>query len=233
MLFRSGGNIILPLAIGILWQAAMSSKHNRDHWELGQVIYKKLDSPNQLQDLADGDLIAFSHYAWNSNYQFDMARRIRAINPDITIVVGGPNISANKTDFWDEHGSYTDLALVGEGEQSFSSLLESYPDYRSVPGAWTADYYAGEADRIQEFPHKLSPYLAGFYDPIVAEAKQQNRVIQAILQTNRGCPYHCTFCEEGRDYKNKMFFYDRQRIFDEVEWCARNGVEYLTIGDDN
>ena len=46
-----GGNIILPLAIGILWQAAMSSKHNRDHWELGQVIYKKLDSPNQLQEI--------------------------------------------------------------------------------------------------------------------------------------------------------------------------------------
>lgn len=228
-----GGNVILPLAIGVLWQAAMSRPAVVDQWQLGQVIYKKLDSPDQLQELAQGDVIAFSHYAWNSNYQYDMAKRIRAINPGITIVVGGPNITPNKLDFWDEHGSYTDLALLGEGENSFGSMLEQYPNFVTVPGAWTPDYNNGEAERIQSFKRDQSPYLSGFYDHIVTKEKPQGRVIQAIIQTNRGCPYHCTFCEEGRDYKNKMFFYDSQRIFDEVEWCAKNGVEYLTIGDDN
>lgn len=228
-----GNNVILPLAIGVLWQAAMSSQANADNWQLGQVVYKKLDSLDQLSQLAQADMIAFSHYVWNSNYQFDMAKQIKQINPNIIIAVGGPNISANKQDFWDEHGSYVDVALVGEGERSFSCLLEFWPNFESVPGAWTQDFYNGEAERIQHFEYDHSPYLSGFYDSIVVEEKQQGRVIQAVIQTNRGCPYHCTFCEEGRDYKNKMFFYGQQRVFDEVEWCAQHGIEYLTIGDDN
>ena len=228
-----GNNVILPLAVGVLWQSAMGSQHNADHWQLGQVIYKKLDSQDQLNELAQADLIAFSHYVWNSNYQFDLAKKIKQINPRITVVVGGPNISANQQDFWSQHGSYVDVALVGEGEHSFGCLLESYPDFAPVPGAWTQDFYNGEAERTQQFEYESSPYLAGFYDHIVAHERQQGRVIQAVIQTNRGCPYHCTFCEEGRDYKNKMFFYDQQRLRDEVEWCAVNQVEYLTIGDDN
>jgi len=228
-----GNNVILPLAIGVLWQSAMGSQHNADHWQLGQVIYKKLESNDQIHELAQADLIAFSHYVWNSNYQFDLAKKIKLINPNIVVLVGGPNISANKQDFWDEHGSYVDVALVGEGEHSFSSVLECYPDVATVPGIWTKEIYNGEAERIQKFEHTHSPYLSGFYDSIVTKEKQLGRVIQAVIQTNRGCPYHCTFCEEGRDYKNKMFFYGQSRVFDEVEWCAKNGVEYLTIGDDN
>jgi radical SAM superfamily enzyme len=228
-----GNNVILPLAIGVLWQSAMSSCTNLQNWQLGQVIYKKLESENQVQQLAQADLIVFSHYVWNSNYQFDLAKKIKQINPNIVVIVGGPNISANQHDFWDTHGHYVDLALIGEGEDSFSRLLESYPDFKTVPGAWTREFYNGEADRIQHFDYSHSPYLSGFYNHIVAQEKQQGRIIQAVIQTNRGCPYHCTFCEEGRDYKNKMFFYDQKRVQDEVEWCAQNGIEYLTIGDDN
>jgi len=228
-----GNNVILPLAVGILWQAAMQNKKNQTHWQLGQVIYKKLESQDQLKNLAKADLIVFSHYVWNSNYQFDLAKQIKLINPNVIIAVGGPNISPNKKDFWDQHGSYVDVALIGEGEHSFNCLLESYPDFANVPGAWTKTFYNGEAERIQNFDYASSPYLAGFYDHIVEHEKQQGRVIQAVIQTNRGCPYHCTFCEEGREYKNKMFFYDRERIRKEVEWCSQKGIEFLNIADDN
>ena len=228
-----GNNVILPLAVGIIWQYSQLDSNNQHNWRLGQIVYQRLDNDSQVAELAQGDMVVFSHYVWNSVYQFDLARQIKLLNPNITVVVGGPNISPDKRDFWQEHGDYVDIALVGEGEHSFSQLLQSWPRIEDVPGVWTRDYYNGEAERVQDFPHDASPYLSGFYQDIVRREQAQGRVIQAIIQTNRGCPYHCTFCEEGRDYKNKLFFYDQQRVRDEIEWCAQNRVEFINIADDN
>lgn len=222
-----GVNVILPLAVGILWQSADQSK-----WQLGQIVYKKIDH-NQLAELAIGDMICFSTYVWNSAYHLELAKQVKQINPNIVVVFGGPNISPAKDNFWDEVGNAVDLAIVGEGEHSFNKLLNSWPNISNIPGVWTRDYFNGEADRVKEFKYNASPYLSGFYDSIVAQEQANGYKIQAVIQTNRGCPYKCTFCEEGRDYKNKVYFYDQQRIRDEVEWCAKNQVEYLSIADDN
>lgn len=222
-----GVNVILPLALGILWQSA-----DQDKWQLGQIIYKKIDD-SKISELAQGDMICFSNYVWNSAYQLELASKVKKLNPDIVVVFGGPNISPDKDNFWNEVGSSVDVALVGEGEHSFNQLLTHWPDISAIPGVWTQDYYNGESERITEFSYNNSPYLSGFYNNIVKHEQAQGYKIQAVIQTNRGCPYKCTFCEEGRDYKNKVYFYDRQRIRDEVEWCAKNQVEYLSIADDN
>lgn len=228
-----GTNIILPLAVGILWQYSQLDPEIQTKWQLGQVVYKRLESDHDIEKLAQGHMIVFSNYVWNSTYHFEIAKKVKKLNPDIFVVMGGPNISPNKKDFWDENQSLVDLAMIGEGEHVFSYLLKTWPTHNLIPGMWTKHYYQGESDRVQDFPYNASPYLAGFYDHIVKKEQAQGNMIQAVIQTNRGCPYHCTFCEEGRDYKNKMFFYDLQRVHDEIKWCADQHVEYLSIADDN
>ena len=228
-----GNNVILPLAIGILWQYSQLDPDNRNNWQLGQIVYKRLDPDNDLTELSGGHMIVFSNYVWNASYHFELAQKIKQINPEIFVVMGGPNISPAKKNFWEEYDQTVDLALVGEGEHSFSKLLKEWPETENIPGVWTKNYHNGDAPRVQDFPYQASPYLNGFYDGIVKEAKQLGHGIQAVIQTNRGCPYHCTFCEEGRDYKNKMFFYNTERIRDELKWCAQQCVTFLSIADDN
>lgn len=228
-----GTNIILPLAIGILWQYCQTDSTIRDNWQLGQIVYKALDSEQDLQNLAQGDLVAFSNYVWNYSYHLELAKKIKEINPDIGIVFGGPQITANLENFWQENSDLVDLAIVGEGEHVFAHVLRTWPSVDAIPGIWTTEYFQGDAPRVQDFPYAASPYLAGFYDRMVSKEQALGNMIQAVIQTNRGCPYHCTFCEEGKEYKNKMYFYDYNRIRDEIDWCAKHQVEYLTIGDDN
>ena len=228
-----GNNVILPLAIGILWQYSQLDPDNRNNWQLGQIVYKRLDPDNDLIELSGGHMIVFSNYVWNASYHFELAQKIKQINPEIFVVMGGPNISPAKKNFWEQYDQTVNLALVGEGEHSFSKLLKEWPETENIPGVFTKNYYQGDAPRVQDFPYQASPYLNGFYDGIVKEAKQLGHGIQAVIQTNRGCPYHCTFCEEGRDYKNKMFFYDTERIRDELRWCAQQCVTFLSIADDN
>jgi len=231
-----GTNVVLPLAIGILWQSCLQSETVKANWHLGKIVYKKsADFEKQAQELANGDVVCFSNYMWNSEYHLELAARIKHYNPNIFVLVGGPDVSPNNTNFWKKYNKVVDLAIVGEGENSLSKLLEIFPDsnYKNIPGAWTSDFFNGETKRITQFIYENSPYLNGFYDDIVKNEIANGMSIQAVIQTNRGCPYRCTFCEEGREYKNKMFFYNKDRIRDELVWCAKNKVEYLSIADDN
>jgi hypothetical protein len=228
-------NVILPLAIGVLWQSAMSNLKNQAAWDLKEIFYKKVDIDTEAQKLAQCNLVIFSFYIWNSDYQFELIKRTKQINPDCYVVVGGPVIHKNFENFWETYQGQVDLAILGEGEVSCEKILSQWPDIdpTKIPGAWTPEYCAGDAPRIQNFQEYVSPYLTGFYDQIVEQERKLGHNIQAVLQTNRGCPYHCTFCEEGKDYKNKMFFHPTEKILDEITWCGQHYVEFLTLADDN
>ena len=230
-----GTNVVLPLAVGLLWQNAIDNPVVFDNWQLGQVVYKKEDVDTVAKRLSNGNLICFSNYVWNTEYHLALASAIKKLNPQIFIVVGGPDVSPEKRNFWKEHGDIFDLAIVGEGEQSLTKLLKNFPSINEddIPGAWSKNKFTSESPRIQHLPYQNSPYLNGFFNDIVEREHSAGMTIQAVVQTNRGCPYRCTFCEEGREYKNKMYFYDEQRIRDELEWCATHRVEYLNIADDN
>lgn len=229
-----GINVILPLAIGVLWHAAQSDPEVKSKWQLGEKVYRHIDD-STIQKISQGDLVCFSTYVWNSVYHHSLAAKIKQLNPDIFIVFGGPNITPDRKDFWERANGNVDLALVGEGEASFSQLLKQWPDLDTtvIPGAWTPDHWNGFAPRIHNLNDYESPYLNGFYDDIIDREIRTGLIIQAVIQTNRGCPYHCSFCEEGKDYKNKMHWFDLTRLRKEIEYLAQKSVSFLSMADDN
>jgi radical SAM superfamily enzyme YgiQ (UPF0313 family) len=228
-----GKNTILPLAIGMLWCYAIKHKEVQEKFILDQIVYIKEDLEKQAQLLSCSDVVVMSTYLWNYNYQTQLAQRIKKLNPNCYIVAGGPGVEAS--DFWIKNYNSVDLKLHGEGEESFLSLLLQFPniDPASIPGAHTKTASNNLPDRIKNLDSSTSPYLTGFYDSLVDDIVANGNIIQAIIQTNRGCPYHCSFCESGDDYKNKIFELDFQRICDEFTWCAKNKVEYIMLADDN
>jgi radical SAM superfamily enzyme YgiQ (UPF0313 family) len=229
-----GGNVILPLAIGVLWQYAQQHPIIANSWQLGTIVYNKKNNLDYLAaDLATSHIVFMSSYIWNLEYHIELASKIKQINHNCFIVMGGPEIH-DKCDLWTLTSS-VDLAIDGEGEESFLKILLQWPllDLNAIPGAFTKSHYHEIAPRQHTFEYQTSPYLSGFYNNIVRHERSQGKTLQAVIQTNRGCPYHCTFCEEGKSYKNKIFFYDEQRIKDEVTWIGKNQIEFLTIADDN
>ena len=58
-------------------------------------------------------------------------------------------------------------------------------------------------------------------------------MLNGITETNRGCPYKCTFCDWGGVVFSKVFNFDSQRVYDEITWMAHNEIELISLADAN
>jgi hypothetical protein len=53
------------------------------------------------------------------------------------------------------------------------------------------------------------------------------------LETNRGCPYACTFCDWGSLTYSKVKKFDVERVYKELEWIGQKGCDFVSITDAN
>ena len=70
-------------------------------------------------------------------------------------------------------------------------------------------------------------YGAGVFDGY------RGKVDAAIVETNRGCPFACTFCDWGSATAGKVAKFDMDRVKSEIEWVGRTRVRVLWIADAN
>lgn len=221
----------LPYSAGVLW--AYARERVGDSWDLGRIAWRRDPIDDVYRDLADCDAIGFSSYVWNRNYSYALARRIKAYNPGCKVIFGGPEPAIEDAGFFSDH-PYVDAVVRKEGEVSFSRLLSEGLD-PGIPGlmindrGWAIDTGQGQRiDRLDDIP---SPYTTGVFDAIIAE--NPGVMWNATLETNRGCPYQCTFCDWGSLTYNKVKQFDLVRVFDELEWIGRNRCDWMSITDAN
>ena len=98
-------------------------------------------------------------------------------------------------------------------------------------------------DRVADLDLLPSPVLTGLFDAFMKGWEQVAGPAQGprrlayncvvVLETNRGCPYGCTFCDWGSATLSRIRKFDLDRIFAELEWCARNQFETIGIADAN
>ncbi len=74
-----------------------------------------------------------------------------------------------------------------------------------------------------------SPYLSGVFDELLVQPLK----FQAVFETNRGCPYQCTFCYWGDAYLNKLRSFGVERVKAEIDWFGRNKIGWLYNADAN
>ena len=85
--------------------------------------------------------------------------------------------------------------------------------------------------RLLELDDIPSPYLSGILDEFLKDP-----YYCPIVETNRGCPYSCTFCAWGAMSKSKSSHFSTERVLAELEYIAEKNVArapYLYFGDAN
>ena len=225
----------LPYTVGCLWAYANQFDSIKNCFELGEIIFRRDDIETTAQKLASHDIVAFSTYLWNKNYNYKLAARIKELNPKCLILFGGPEPPVEKSYIF-EHYPFMDMVIKKEGEIIFHAVLENFgSSYNHIPGLLINQggkiVNTGNSERISDLSQLPSPYLTGVFDQLV----QQNPDISwaGTLETNRGCPYACTFCDWGSLTYNKVKKHSLDKIKAELEWFSTHRCGSLYIADAN
>jgi hypothetical protein len=227
----------LPYSVGVLWSYVSQFQEIKDYYSLDKIIWKRSSILPTAQSLADNDIIAFSTYVWNKNYNYALAREIKKINPNVLFIFGGPEIPITKKDIFYQY-PFMDIVVKSEGEITLKNVLialKNQMPLEKIAGLiLNKDNLVidtGDAGRIETLDEIPSPYLTGVFDKIMQET--DNIEWNATLETNRGCPYACTFCDWGSLTYNKVKKFNLERVFDELEWIGKNKCGFVSITDAN
>ena len=224
----------LPYSAGVILSYAFGFEHIKNTWEIDELIWRREPIEEAAARLQHNDIVAFSAYVWNHRYNYKLARRIKELNPKVKIIFGGPEPAITDSELFVKE-PFMDLVSKMEGEITFKRILEDFDtDFTHIPGllintpAGLVD--TGDCARIDNLDQIPSPYLAGIFDRIIAE--NPDVIWNATLETNRGCPYQCTFCDWGSLTYNKVKKFELTRVFHELEWIGRH-CGFVTITDAN
>ena len=225
--FIYGGQIYLPYSVGMLWAYARTmTKIDQNIENKGFVIVR--EHPNDIVARLENPRIAvFSTYIWNFELSASVARLIKQHYPDCLVVFGGPQVpNPDRLGTFFEQYPFIDIAVHGEGEVTFSELLLAYidgTDFQKVPGLTYRGFTTESRPRTPDLNIFPSPYLTGEFDPLFALPYQFN----AVWETNRGCPYRCTFCDWGSLTAQKIFQFDENRLAKEMEYFAQKKISHI------
>ena len=177
-------------------------------------------------------VLGFSNYVWNLSLSSEIAKFVKVLVPQTVVVFGGPNYPTTdeeRQNFLTEHPEI-DFYVVGEGEAAFADLTEAllannfYTEavkQLALPSVHCLDatgkgIFPPKRDRMVELDEIPSPYTSGRLD------KFFDGKLMPLLQTNRGCPFSCTFCVEGDSYYSKIRKYSTERVCADVEYIGNH-----------
>jgi hypothetical protein len=240
------------LSVGMLTACARQ-------WEGGRLnqayeIRRPETAASFLDDLAGRQgpaILLCSNYVWSLEHNLEAATAGRAIHPGLIVVHGGPSTPKYEADaerFLTEHREIAHVLARGEGEETLVELLDALEGagrgvglhadrLATVAGISFRDedededvvVRTAERARLADLDQLPSPYLTGEFDGLPPEAWQHC----LSIETNRGCPYGCTFCDWGSATMSRIRKFSLDRVIAEMRWAAELGIETVTITDAN
>ncbi len=196
-------------------------------------------------------LVGLSHYQWNSNLNLKIIEAAKQANRNTISVLGGPQFDPTNQEWMRNFFSarpQIDFHVEREGEGTFTELIQNLFDvgvdtYKHQIDKWPAALFSydhnsqtvlynpdGEFERM-DLSNIPSPYLDGTMDKFL-----EDQFLAPIIETNRGCPYSCSFCAWGSATQSKVRQFPVDVVLEEIKYVAKhskNPQKLLYLADAN
>ncbi|MDZ4254868.1 MAG: radical SAM protein [Sulfuritalea sp.] len=162
-------------------------------WDLEQASVAEL--AQEIIDF-DPDVVGFSTYIWSFPFFVEVARLVKEDDPGRLIVFGGPSARPsmlNQAPFRAARG-WVDALVINDGELTFSEIVAS-GDRSPQALAQVPGLALPAAAGWMETPARPAVDLNAMPSPYEMDLVTHGGL--AVLQTYRGCPFTCSFCEWG------------------------------------
>jgi radical SAM superfamily enzyme YgiQ (UPF0313 family) len=196
-------------------------------------------------------LLLCSNYIWSVEANLEVARAAVAANPSVVVVHGGPSTPryADDGERFLRGLDGVHILANGEGELTFTDLLSVIAASTPVGASALDTSRIGTVegiqflapgrhdvvrtparerhDRLEDFPSAL---VSGELDDVDIEIL---RKVPLSIETNRGCPYSCTFCDWGQNTMSRIRKFPVERALGDFAWMAERGIEQWIVADAN
>lgn len=241
----TANQVKLPYSTGLIWGHCRLNKTIQKNFsfKMEDWIYYRQDDKKIVDKIKDSDIIGVSNFVWNSVQNTSIIKKVKQINPNCLVVFGGqgtPKGDRCKQFCKDNPG--IDILVHGEGELTFEDILLRYlkdKDWTKVNGITINPLIKGQQlistpprERLKDINSMPSPYLDGLFDDLV-KIKDHDYSFEGTIESVRGCPFQCTFCEIGDKYFQKIAKQTNEKIFQELDWLSKNKVEFFYNADSN
>jgi radical SAM superfamily enzyme YgiQ (UPF0313 family) len=233
----------VPLGLGYLSGYARQELGDEIDFE----IFKYPDDFADYLDKKTPQIACFSTFAWNLRIHHEYAKHIKAASPGTVTVFGGPNFpgSPEEQKAFLEKFSFIDFYVEFEGEIAFVELFRALKEVNFDVARFKAErrqtsslryvvdgefVQAPLVTKITDLTVLPSPHLTGLLD------KFYDDVLIPMMQSTRGCPYHCAFCWEGGPFFTKIKRFPQERVRGELNYIAdrvKKSVHDLLLVDAN
>ena len=158
------------------------------------------------------EVIGFGVYIWNAVPTLQLMRVLKALRPDIKLVLGGPEVSHELDQ--QALARLADHVITGWGDVSFPklcrALLDGPPPLMKV--------IVGEQPPLDDL---ALPY-AEYSDPDLAQ-----RLL--YVEASRGCPFKCEFCLSALD--KTAWAFELDRFMGELAQLYARGARHFKFVD--
>ena len=229
---------LIPLAIGLLSSYIKNNAEIKNAYNIELKILR--DEPEKLlKEYKEPYILAFSNYFWNHHFTLEIARLAKERYPNVLIIFGGPSVPIDEKEVIEFFRSYpfVDIIVPGEGEVIFSEILitlnqnEKIENIKGISLNQKGNiFFQNKRKPLDNFLDFPSPFLDGTFDEILHQYPDD--ITGVVWESNRGCPYSCSFCYWGGPEK-RITDFSNERIYKELDWIAKNKINYIFGADAN
>ena len=224
-----------PYSVGLLQAYLTAHSKRASELDFLSPVFTRLPVDTAINQLMSADIVLCSIYVWNERLTLAIAKKLKELKPTIKFIFGGPQVP-DKSERWMLDNPFVDIAVHGEGEVILKELVDRLEsDWYNVPsisfrreGKIVQNVKGPRLKDINVIP---SPYLTGVFERLMEQHKDTQWV--AVWESNRGCPFSCTFCDWGSATQNKMNTFELGRLHQEIDWFASKKIDFVFCCDSN
>lgn len=237
-------------SLGIISLAAVTRQEGFDSRVI-EATAKDLDENQVLQEIKEIDpcYIGLSAPTFSIGTAAQLAKRMKQINKDVVIIVGGPHISASPQETMERFSDF-DVGVIGEGEATIVELLKVLESDRKLEKVKGIIFRAKKDESSEEeaqihltasreviedldqLPFPAHDLLEGFPKAFHPPPFKMARFPAATIVTSRGCPNRCIFCDRSV-FGNRCRAFSAEYIITWIrELVHRYGIKELLVEDD-
>ncbi len=224
--------VYLPYTAGVIVANAWKNETVAAEYCFKEFLFLRNDVENIVDTMEQPSVVGFTNYCWNTEYNLALASALKNRYPECVTVFGGHNIPQD-TSFLEQYPQ-VDFLAFGEGEITFGDLLAGLADddVASVPNiAYRSNGVCLMSERKSICRNDYaSPYLDGWFDAVLE--KYSDYEFNTIIETSRGCPNSCAYCDWG-PLKEKTRFFPLEKVLAEIEWIGKNRIRFVWGADAN